>query len=53
MIVFPDRCHAVQVCDIVAISKAKDERGNSQKNVKQLYPHAFTGRYKTFAQIYI
>lgn len=52
MHVSPALSHAVQVCDIVAVSNNKDDdRGDtdtrrSQKKAKtldQLYPHAFTG----------
>lgn len=57
--VFPDHSHAVQVCDIVAVSKTKDddqintETRRSQKKVEQLYqlyPHAFTGIKPTLMQ---
>lgn len=41
-----DDSHTVQVCDIVAVFKAKDGEQvsrSSQKKVSQLYPHGFTG----------
>lgn len=44
----PDDSHTVQVCDIVAVFKAKDgdQVGrSSQKKVSQLYPHGFTVSY--------
>lgn len=57
--VFPDHVHAVQVCDIVAVSKTKDddqintETRRSRKKVEQLYqlyPNAFTGIKPTLVQ---